>query len=340
MTFASLASTGRDINFDLNRMTGMRNFCNKIYNSARFVLMQCVDKNGESVRIDTSANAKLWGLSERWIMARLNETVRDVNTHFANYRLDLAASALYEFIWNTYCDWYLELSKSMLAHADSSVRAQILYVLLSVLETALRLLHPIMPFLTESLWQIIAPLVDKKDVDSIMMASYPVADMALIDDEALKDMDYLQALITAVRAIRGEMKLGNAVQIPVLLQNVNDKAAILRVSDAFCALAKVESLQFLDDAKTPPLSSSSMIGKTRVLVPMKGLIDPQAELARLQKSKDKLQKQIDGAQAKLTNSAFVDKAPAHLVAKERARLDELLLQAQKIADSMDALEDL
>ncbi|WP_348653234.1 valine--tRNA ligase, partial [uncultured Psychrobacter sp.] len=242
-TFTSLASTGRDINFDLKRVEGYRNFCNKIWNASRFVLMNCVDGDSNAKPIDQTANPDVWELPEKWIMSRLNSSIKDIHQHFAQYRLDMVSQDIYEFIWNEYCDWYVELAKASLN--DDSVtdarKAQIRYVLLHVLETALRFSHPIMPYLTEQIWQTIAPLLGRKNTDSIVVADYPQTEASQISEQTEADMAWLQELIASVRNIRGEMKLGNAVRLPVLLQNVSadEEARLSRIKNQFKALAKV-----------------------------------------------------------------------------------------------------
>ncbi|OOS24378.1 valine--tRNA ligase [Moraxella porci DSM 25326] len=343
-TFTSLASTGRDINFDIKRIEGNRNFCNKIWNATRFVLMNCVDKAGNELPIDKAANKQLWELPEKWIMSRLSSTIASIHEAMATYRFDLMSQAIYEFIWNEYCDWYVELAKSALN--DDSVsddrKAQIRYVLIHVLEVAMRFSHPIMPYLTESLWQTVAPLIDRKTTDSIVIADFPVANADDISRETEQDMAWLQALIGAVRNIRGEMKLGNAVRLPVLLQGVNDaeQASLSRIANQFKALAKVETLTIVADSDEVPLSSSSMVGQVKVLVPMKGLIDPTAELNRLAKVSEKLQAQADGIARKLSNEGFVAKAPEAVVAAEKAKLDELNTQLAEIAKQVEQLRAL
>jgi len=343
-TFTSLASTGRDINFDLKRVEGYRNFCNKIWNASRFVLMNCVDKEGNAQVIDQSANPEVWELPEKWIMSRLNSSVKNIHQHFNQYRLDMVSHDIYEFIWNEYCDWYVELAKASLN--DDSVsdecKAQIRYVLLHVLETALRFSHPIMPYLTEQIWQTVAPLLNRKNTDSIVIADYPQTDTAQISEQTEADMEWLQELIASVRNIRGEMKLGNAVRLPVLLQNISDEedARLARIANQFKALAKVESLDILQEGDEVPLSSSSMVGQLRVLVPMKGLIDPTAELNRLGKSYEKLQKQAEGISRKLGNEGFVSKAPVEVVDAEKTKLAELEGQLTAMTAQMEELKAL
>lgn len=343
-TFTSLASTGRDINFDLKRVEGYRNFCNKIWNASRFVLMNCVDKEGNAQAIDQTANADVWELPEKWIMSRLNSTISNIHQHFAQYRLDMVSHDIYEFIWNEYCDWYVELAKASLNDdsVSSERKAQIRYVLLHVLETALRFSHPIMPYLTEEIWQTVAPLLNRKNTESIVIADYPQTDTAQISEQTEADMEWLQELIASIRNIRGEMKLGNAVRLPVLLQNISDEedARLSRIKNQFKALAKVESLEIVKEGDEVPLSSSSMVGQLRVLVPMKGLIDPTAELNRLGKAFEKLQKQAEGISRKLGNEGFVSKAPAEVVESEKAKLAELEGQLTAMTAQMEELKAL
>ena len=345
-TFTSLASTGRDINFDLKRIEGNRNFCNKIWNATRFVLMNCVDKDGNALNIDKTANTELWELPEQWIMSRLNSTVKAIHEHMSQYRFDLVSQDIYEFIWNEYCDWYVELAKSSLNDESVSAerKAQIRYVLLNCLEVAMRFTHPIMPYITESIWQTIAPIIDKKATDSIMTAAFPTADDSLISLQTEHDMTWLQALIGAIRNIRGEMKLGNAVRLPVLLDNISDEetARLSRIENQFKSLAKVDTLTIVNAGdgadKELPLSSSSMVGQLKVLVPMKGLIDPTAELNRLAKAQEKLTKQAESLRSKLSNEAFVSKAPANVVESEKAKLAEMDTQLAEMHKQIEQLK--
>ena len=347
-TFTSLASTGRDINFDLKRIEGNRNFCNKIWNATRFVLMNCVDKEGNALNIDKTANTALWELPEQWIMSRLNSTVKAIHEHMSQYRFDLVSQDIYEFIWNEYCDWYVELAKSSLNDESVSAerKAQIRYVLLNCLEVAMRFTHPIMPYITESIWQTIAPIIDKKATDSIMTAAFPTADDSLISLQTEHDMTWLQALIGAIRNIRGEMKLGNAVRLPVLLDNISDEetARLSRIENQFKSLAKVDTLTIVNAGdgadKELPLSSSSMVGQLKVLVPMKGLIDPTAELNRLAKAQEKLTKQAESLRSKLSNESFVSKAPANVVESEKAKLAEMDTQLAEMNKQIEQLSNL
>ncbi|MBV6552241.1 valine--tRNA ligase [Acinetobacter soli] len=334
-TFCALANTGRDIKFDLKRVEGYRNFCNKIWNATRFVLM-----NVEGQTVAQEARPELWELPEQWIMSRLQKAEQAVHQAFATYRLDLAAQTIYDFIWNEYCDWYVELTKPVLNDADVSEerKAEVRRVLLAVMEASLRLAHPLMPYLTEEIWQTLAPMIGKGG-DTIMTAKYPVPEAAKMNEQAEADMQWLQGLIGAVRNIRGEMGLGNARLLPVLLQNISDseRTQIERIQPLFKALAKVESITFLAQGEEPPLSSSSVVGHASVFVPMKGLIDPKAELGRLQKDLDKVQKQHDQIANKLANEGFVAKAPAAVVEGEKVKLAEFADQLVKIKQSMEQI---
>ena len=331
-TFCALANTGRDIKFDMKRVEGYRNFANKIWNATRFVMMNCEEQViGQTERQD------LGELPEQWIVSRLQKAEAAVQQAFATYRLDLAAQAIYEFIWNEYCDWYVELTKPVLNDENVSTerKAEVRRVLLAVMEASLRLAHPIMPYLTEEIWQTLAPKLGIT-AETIMLAQYPVANPERVNEQAEADMQWLQGLIGAVRNIRGEMGLGNARLLPVLLQNTTEaeKAQITRIEALFKALAKVESITFLADGEQPPLSSSSVVGHVSVFVPMKGLIDPKAELGRLQKDFDKVQKQHDQIASKLGNEGFVAKAPAAVVEGEKVKLAEFADQLAKIKANM------
>jgi valyl-tRNA synthetase len=334
-TFCALANTGRDIKFDMKRVEGYRNFANKIWNATRFVMMNC-----EEQVIGTEVRQDLWELPEQWIVSRLQKAEAAVQQAFATYRLDLAAQAIYEFIWNEYCDWYVELTKPVLNDENVSVerKAEVRRVLLAVMEASLRLAHPIMPYLTEEIWQTLAPKLGISG-ETIMLAQYPVANPERVNEQAEADMQWLQGLIGAVRNIRGEMGLGNARLLPVLLQNTTEaeKAQITRIEALFKALAKVESITFLADGEQPPLSSSSVVGHVSVFVPMKGLIDPKAELGRLQKDLDKVQKQHDVIAGKLSNEGFVAKAPAAVVEGEKVKLAEFADQLVKIKANMEQI---
>jgi len=317
-TFCSLASTGRDIKFDMGRVEGYRNFCNKIWNAARYVLDKGEDcgQNGEAYELS---------LADRWIISQLQRTEAEVTRQLEQFRFDLASQALYEFIWNQYCDWYLELSKPVLWDENAPVeRARgTRRTLVRVLEVALRLAHPFMPFITEEIWQRIAPLAGI-DGKTIMLQPWPVANDSRIDAAAEGDIEWLKELMVGLRNIRAEMNIGPGKPLPLFLKNANaDDQRRLQENEALLKkLAKVESFTVLGDADEAPLSATALVGDLQVLVPMAGLIDKDAELARLNKEIQRLQGEVQRVGGKLSNAAFVDKAPPAVIEKERAKLAE------------------
>lgn len=317
-TFCSLASTGRDIKFDMGRVEGYRNFCNKIWNAARYVLMQCQDQDcglGEQQEIELTA-------ADRWIISQLQRTELEVVRQLDQFRFDLAAQALYEFIWNQYCDWYLELSKPVLwdKEAPAARTRGTRRTLVRVLESALRLAHPFMPFITEEIWQRLAPMAGKSGA-TIMLQPYPVGDSTLIDPQAEGDIEWLKEVMLAVRNIRAEMNIGPGQPLPLYLSNTS--AGDLRRLDVnqvtLSKLAKLESVTVLDAEQEAPMSATALVGDMQVLVPMAGLIDTTAELARLDKEIQRLTGEIKRVAGKLSNQGFVAKAPAEVIEKERAK---------------------
>ncbi|MFT5887648.1 MAG: valyl-tRNA synthetase [Zhongshania sp.] len=322
-TLYSLASTGRDINWDMKRLEGYRNFCNKIWNAARYVLMNTEDQDcgisGETVELS---------LADRWIISRLQQTQQTVADAMAAYRLDHASQAIYEFIWNEYCDWYLELSKPVLwdEHASAEAKRGTRRTLIRVLEATLRMAHPFMPFITEEIWQRVAPIAGIKlngDGDTIMLQAYPNADADQIDAAAMADTEWLKSVILAVRNIRGEMNVPPGKTLALLLKNGSDEdqRRLEENRQALSKLAKLESIKWLASNDEAPMSATQLVGTMEVLVPMSGLIDKTAEIARLEKEIQKLDKDIQRLQGKLGNAGFLDKAPPEVVAKEQAKLD-------------------
>ncbi|RZI90015.1 MAG: valine--tRNA ligase [Pseudomonas sp.] len=317
-TFCSLASTGRDIKFDMGRVEGYRNFCNKIWNAARYVLDKGEDcgQNGEAYELS---------LADRWIISQLQRTEAEVTRQLEQFRFDLASQALYEFIWNQYCDWYLELSKPVLWDENAPVeRARgTRRTLVRVLEVALRLAHPFMPFITEEIWQRIAPLAGVSG-KTIMLQPWPVANESRIDTVAEGDIEWLQQLMNGLRNIRAEMNIGPGKPLPLFLKNAGgeDQRRLRENEPLLKKLAKVESFTVLGEADEAPLSATALVGDLQVLVPMAGLIDKDAELARLNKEIQRLQGEVQRVGGKLSNAAFVDKAPPAVIDKERAKLAE------------------
>lgn len=317
-TYYSLASTGRDIKFDMGRIEGYRNFCNKIWNAARYVLMNTEEYDCGQ---DDSGDYQL-SLADRWIISRLQHTETEVAEALEQYRFDLASQALYEFIWNEYCDWYLELSKPVLwdDNATAAVKKGTRRTLIRVLETTLRLLHPFMPFITEEIWQRVAPLAAKSG-STIMLQPYPEFNAEQIDTYAEADIEWVKGVIVGVRNIRGEMNISPAQAIPILIKNGDDDD-LRRLEENrqfLMTLAKISDIQWLTEGENSPMSATSLVGQMEILVPMAGLIDKAAELLRLGKEIDKLQKELARIEGKLNNPKFVDKAPLDVVNKEREK---------------------
>ena len=318
-TYYSLASTGRDIKFDIGRIEGYRNFCNKIWNASRYVLMNCEDQD---CGIDGERPVEL-SLADRWILSKLQQTTMEVARAVASYRLDLASQALYEFIWNEYCDWYLELSKPVLwdDNAADAAKRGTRGTLLQVLEQTLRLLHPFMPFITEEIWQTIAPLTGKTGA-TIMLEPYPHGSEKGVDSVANADIEWLKGVIVGIRNIRGEMNIPPGKVLPILLRNGDERDRNrLEDNEQFLRkLAKIDDLTWLSPDEESPVAATALVGELEILVPMAGLIDKDAELLRLTKEIDKLEKDLYRIKGKLGNAAFVDKAPAAVVAKEQEKM--------------------
>jgi len=318
-TYYSLASTGRDIKFDIGRIEGFRNFCNKIWNAARYVLMNC-----ENQDCGTSDDAAVeLSLADRWISSKLNETTLAVSRAVTNYRFDLASQALYEFVWNEYCDWYLELSKPVLWDDNASAAAKrgTRHTLLQVLEATLRLLHPFMPFITEEIWQTVGPLAGKSG-PTIMLQPYPQAPDKGVDSVANADIEWLKGVIVGIRNIRGEMNIPPGKELTILLRNGDqrDRERLEENAPFLKKLAKLSVISWLAEGEEKPVAATALVGELEILVPMAGLIDKDAELLRLSREIDKLEKDLSRIKGKLSNASFVDKAPAAVVAKEQEKM--------------------
>jgi valyl-tRNA synthetase len=320
-TFAALASTGRDINFDLGRIEGYRNFCNKLWNAARYVLLNTEDKDcgqqGEMVVLNAADN---------WIISQLQQTIREVTAAIESYRFDLAAQAIYTFIWDEYCDWYLELSKPVLTDPDSSIDAQrgTRRTLVRVMETVLRLVHPLAPFISEEIWQRMAPLAGISG-STIMRQPYPVADLSLVDAAATAEIDWVKSVIAGVRKIRSGMSIDPRKPLPVLMQNGSsaDKDRLENNRHYLENIGRIESITWLDAGEQAPESATALVGEMKLLIPLSGLIDKDAEIARLAKELENRSKELLRCEQKLANAGFLDKAPAAVVAKEQSRAGSL-----------------
>ncbi len=338
-TYYSLASTGRDINFDVGRIEGFRNFCNKLWNVANFVLMNTEEHDTGA---DGSTNYVL-SQADRWIISRLQQTEKAVAEGFESYRLDLASQALYDFIWKDYCDWYVELTKPVLWDDDLApeIKKGTRRTLIRVLETTLRLAHPMMPFITEEIWQRVKGLAGAEG-DTIMLAALPIADESKIDIEAINDIEWIKGVVDGIRTIRGEMNIAPSKKLPVYFKNGNDvdKRCLNDSEQLLKKLASLESITWLANDEDAPLSATSLVGNLEILVPMAGLIDKEAELARIEKESEKLSKECQRLEGKLSNAKFVDKAPADVVQKERDRLEETKSALVKMIEQKEKIVSL
>ncbi len=333
-TFAALATTGRDIRFDLGRIEGYKNFCNKLWNAARYVLMNTNQMDpGEA---EQSA-------ADRWILARLDAAVADVHKHFATYRLDLAAKTIYEFTWHEFCDWYLELSKPVLQSDDApdALKRGTRQTLIGALETLLRLLHPLMPFITEEIWQQVAPRAGI-DGETIMLQRYPQASAGGSDDTAVGDIEWVRQFILGIRQIRGEMDISPGKALPVLLQHASadDRRRAAEHEMLLRRVGRVESVEILADDLQPPPAATALLDDLRLLVPMKGLIDVEAERARLDKQVSKVEADLARSEGKLGNEKFVNNAPADVVSQERQRVTEFKKTLVQLAEQLQKLDEL
>ncbi|TDR48879.1 valyl-tRNA synthetase [Tahibacter aquaticus] len=333
-TFASLASHGRDIKFDLDRCGGYKNFCNKLWNAARFALMNC-----EGFRVDTAAPLALRTEAERWILARLQHCLGEVETQFAAYRFDLVSQALYEFTWNEFCDWFLELAKPALNGADTAAADSTRHTLLYTLETLLRALHPLIPFITEEIWQNVAPQLGIA-TPSVSLQAYPRAADIAADATAEAEVEWLKAVVSQLRRIRSEMNLAPGKAIPLLY--VGGNAADRSRADKFAAqigfLARVESQRWLLPDEAEPAASAAIIGELKLLIPLAGLIDLGAEKVRLAKEIARIEAEIAKCNGKLGTATFVANAPAAVVEQERQRLADFSNQLKGLRDQATSLD--
>ncbi len=350
-TYYSLASTGRDIKFDVGRIEGFRNFCNKIWNASRYVLMNCEVQDDQGNRIsahncgqDGSTDFEL-SVADRWIISSLQQTEKAVAEGIESYRFDLATQALYDFIWNEYCSWYLELSKPILTSDDFSaaMKKGTRRTMVRVLETTLRLAHPLMPFITEEIWQRLKDLAgvntENGEGKTIMLAAMPVCDDSKIDHQAITDVEWLKGVIEGVRTIRGEMNISPAKSIPLFFANgsENDQRCLNDNRQFLKRLASLEEITWLNAGEEAPLSATALVGNMEILVPMAGLIDVAAETARLHKDIDKIRKDMDRIEGKLNNPKFVDKAPAEVVQKEKDKLSDMTSAITKLQEQVTKL---
>lgn len=327
-TMASYASLGRSVNFDFKRAEGYRNFCNKIWNATNFVLMNT--ENQDCGQDETQPLA--YTFADQWIIGRLQQTEAAAAEAFETYRFDLAAQTLYEFVWNDYCDWYIELAKVQIQTGCPTTQRTTRRTLVRVLEAALRLLHPIIPFITEELWQAVAPLANAKTADSIMLAAYPEADPKKIVQAAFDQMAQLQDLVGAVRNLRGEMGIAPNVKAPLFVEG-SAPEALLKYLPALTRLTEAKTVDRLPENEDAPVA---VCNGARLMLKVE--IDKAAETARLSKEAEKLQKALDKLNAKLAKPGYVDKAPAHLVEKDKAELAELEEKMAKVQSALAKLK--
>ncbi|HIE85631.1 MAG: valine--tRNA ligase [bacterium] len=337
-TFYSIATRTRTIRFDMKRVEGYRNFCNKLWNAAIFVSGNINDNESRLGSTDVELST-----IDHWIISEFQKTAAAVNLAMETYRFDLAAKEIYEFVWDEFCDWYLELTKPIL-NSDDATQAQKLgtqQTLARILESVLRLAHPFLPFLTEELWQKV-PSTVRLSGDTIMLQPFPVADEKLISDAASKDVDWLKTVVTGVRNIRGEMDISPARQVPILFSNgsIEDQERLDKFSRELTFLARPESLTWLGDNAEKPMSATALVGEMELLVPMAGLINKEAELARLDKEIDRKQKDRAKTEGKINNPSFVEKAPEEVVQKERDKLQDLDSALEKLNEQRVSIDEI
>jgi valyl-tRNA synthetase len=330
-TLSAMASTGRDINWDMNRLEGYRNFANKLWNASRYVLM-----NTEGTDNGRDGGEMALSLADRWVLAQYNQAVKAMREAMDSYRFDIAATVAYEFTWNQFCDWYLELTKPVLQSGSEVQQRGTRHTLLTVLEGMLRLMHPLMPYITEEIWQTVAPMIGKGG-ETIMLKAYPEYDAALVDDVAKTDLEWVKQFIVAVRNIRGELNVPPSKPLSVLLKNATEQELARTEANRIMLtrLANLESIDVLSgDA---PMASTQLIGEMALLIPMAGLIDVAAEVARIDKQIAKLAGDAERVEKKLSNQGFLAKAPEAVVAKEQAKLDEAKRDIAKLEQQKEQL---
>ena len=327
-TMASYASLGRSVNFDFKRAEGYRNFCNKLWNATNFVLMNTEDKDCGQDEMQPLA----FTFADQWIIGKLQQAEAAVAEAFETYRFDLAAQTLYEFVWNEYCDWYIELAKVQIQTGCPTTQRTTRRTLVRVLETILRLLHPIMPFITEELWQVVAPLANAKTADSIMLAAYPQADKEQIVQTAFDKMAALKDLVEEVRKLRGEMGIAPNVKAPLFVEGSAELEGLLKYLPSLTRLTEAKLVDSLPEAEDAPVA---VCNGARLMLKVE--IDKAAETARLSKEAEKLQKALDKLNAKLSKPGYTEKAPAHLVEKDKADLAELEDKMAKVEGQLAKL---
>ncbi|NRF17226.1 valine--tRNA ligase [Vibrio coralliilyticus] len=341
-TLAAMASTGRDINWDMKRLEGYRNFCNKLWNASRYVLMNTEEHDcGMSLSAEERANLE-FSLADKWIESQFELAAKEFNAHLDNFRLDMAANTLYEFIWNQFCDWYLELTKPVLWKGTEAQQVATRHMLITVLEKTLRLAHPVLPYITESIWQSVKPLVDGVEGDTIMTQALPQFNQENFNAEIVEDIEWVKTFITAIRNLRAEYDIAPSKGLSVMVKVADEKdAARIEANKAvLSSLAKLDEIKVLAEGEETPACATKLVEKSELMIPMAGLIDKDAELARLDGEIKKTHGEIKRIEGKLGNEGFVAKAPEAVVAKEREKLEgyqETLIKLEEQKTTIAAL---
>ena len=337
-TFCSIASTARTVRFDMARVDGYRNFCNKLWNAARYVLLNTSEES-----MDFGDGAFQYSPADEWIRSQLQRTTALCHQYIATYRFDLLANTLYEFVWHQYCDWYLELSKPILTDEASlaAMKRGTRLTLIHVLDNILKLLHPIMPFITEEIWQLITKLTSENG-ETIMLSAYPTVEKSAINESIEEEVEWLKAIVQSIRTIRSEMSISPGKRIPLTLRNVTEEllTRIEKYGPTLQSLARLTSIACLNANEDVPISASAVVGDMELLIPMADLIDKASELNRLEREISKLDKDIALARTKLSNPHFADKAPAEIIQKEREKLTQAELSRDKLWHHKTTIEQL
>ena len=337
-TYCSLASNARTVRFDMGRVEGYRNFCNKLWNASRYVLM-----NTDEEQSDFGDNAFQYSLADQWILSKLQRVKIDTHEHLKNFRFDLVSKTLYDFVWHEYCDWYLELSKPVL-YSDESLQAMkrgTRRTLVHVLDQILKLLHPLMPFITEEIWLKVTKHTSE-EAESIMLSQFPVVEEQFLKESIEHEIEWLKKVIQSIRTIRSEMSISPAKLIPLKVRNADDETEqrLKKYSLTLESLSKISSVTILSDSDKAPVSATSVVGEAELLIPMAGLIDKDAELARLDKEIKKLDKDIQVSQGKLNNDNFTSRAPEDVIAQEKERLEVALSSREKLFNQKQTIESI
>ena len=336
-TLAALASTGRDINWDMKRLEGYRNFCNKLWNASNFVLMNTQEHD---CGFNLNSNKTL-SLADKWIIGQYQHTIKTYRDAMDTYRFDIAASTLYKFTWDQFCGWYIELTKPILLQGNEEQQRGTRHTLVTVLESLLRLMHPIIPFITETIWQDVSPLANCHS-PTIMNQAYPQYDASKVDATAMQDLEWVKGFVLAIRTIRGEMDIAPSKALPVLLRNVSSEDIRRLEENAMFlnSIAKLETVTILNNDDSAPACATSLLGSLEIMIPMAGLIDKGAELARIAKALDKLEKDFARTKGKLANEKFVSNAPEAVITKEKAKLADFTMQIGKLHEQRSRIESI